>query len=149
MALPEVGSTAHPFTLINQDGEPVSLADYAGRQVLVWFFPRAYGRGCTLEAGGFRDRGPGFAEKGTVLLGITWSAPEDLKAWAAEVRFTDHLLCDADRSVALAYGAAESADQERPKRVSVLVDGDGKVLRAYQVSDAETHPSEALADLMG
>ena len=57
------------------------------------------------------------------------------------------LLHDADRSVAMAYGAAESADQEKATRVSVLVGGDGKVVRRYAVSDAEAHPAEALADL--
>ncbi len=45
MALPEVGSEAHAFTLPNQDGEDISLADYAGNNVLVWFFPRAFGGG--------------------------------------------------------------------------------------------------------
>ena len=45
MPLPETGSQPHPFTLPNQDGKAVSLADYAGRNVLIWFFPRAFGRG--------------------------------------------------------------------------------------------------------
>ncbi len=148
MALPEIGGTPHAFTLPNQDGKEVSLADYAGRTVLVWFFPRAYGRGCTLEAGGFRDRARDFADQDTVLLGITWSAPEELKSWSHEVGLTTELLCDVDRSVALAYGAAESADQERPKRVSVLIGADGKVAKAYQVDDAEGHPAAALADLV-
>lgn len=45
MALPDVGSEPHPFTLANQDGKDISLADYAGKNVLIWFFPRAFGRG--------------------------------------------------------------------------------------------------------
>ena len=148
MALPEIGSTAPGFTLKNQDGKDVSLSDYAGRSVLLWFYPRAYGKGCTLEAGGFRDHEPDFAAKGTALLGITWSSPEDLKSWASELGFEGQLLCDADHSVADAYGAVESPDQERPKRISVLVDGDGKVAKTYAVSDAGGHPAEALADLI-
>lgn len=147
MALPEIGSTAHAFTLPNQDGRQVNLSDYAGKNVLLWFFPRAYGRNCTKEAGVFRDRGPAFADKNTVVLGITWSAPADLKSWSEELSYTDHLLSDADRSVALAYGAAESAEQERPSRVSVLIGTDGKVAKTYVVADAEVHPIEALADL--
>ncbi len=81
------------------------------------------------------------------MLGITFSAPEDLKSWAQEVGLTSELLCDADRTVAMAYGAADSADQERPKRVSVLIGADGKVARVYEAPDPEAHPAEALADM--
>lgn len=82
-----------------------------------------------------------------MLLGITFSATDDLKSWSDEVGLTSELLCDTNRSVAMAYGAAESPDQERPKRVSVLVGPDGKVLKAYAAPDPEAHPAEALAEL--
>ena len=81
------------------------------------------------------------------MLGITFSAPADLKKWRDEVGLEADLLCDADRSVALAYGAADSPDQERPKRVSILVGPDGRVIRTYAAPDAETHPGEALEDM--
>jgi peroxiredoxin len=81
------------------------------------------------------------------LLGITFSPSEDLKRWSDEVGLTTELLCDADRAVALAYGAAESADQERATRISVLVGPDGKVLKTYEDMNAEAHPGDALADL--
>ena len=147
MALPEIGSTPQDFTLPNHDGKTVSLKDYQGKQVLLWFFPRAYGGGCTREASGFRDLARDFAAKNTHLLGITGSTPEDLKAWADEVGFDADLLSDADKQVAMAYGAAESAEQERPKRVSVLIGPDGRVAKAYAVDDAESHPAQVLADL--
>lgn len=82
-----------------------------------------------------------------MLLGITFSETADLKTWRDEVGLTADLLCDADRSVAMAYGAAESADQERATRISVLVGPDGKVLKTYAVSEAEAHTHEALADI--
>jgi peroxiredoxin len=81
------------------------------------------------------------------VLGITFSAPEELKKWRDQVGLDADLLCDANRAVALAWGAAESADQERPKRVSVLVGPDGRVVRTYASPDAETHPGEALSDM--
>lgn len=81
------------------------------------------------------------------MIGITFSPVEDLKAWADEEGLKTHLLCDADRSVAIAYGAAESADQERPTRVSVLIGPDGTVVKTYEVSDAPGHPDEVLGDL--
>jgi peroxiredoxin len=81
------------------------------------------------------------------VLGITFSPPEDLKKWRDEVGLEADLLCDADKSVAISYGAAENADQEKPTRVSILVGPDGRVIRTYQVSEAEAHPGVALADL--
>ena len=81
------------------------------------------------------------------MLGITFSPTEDLKQWRDEVGLTADLLCDADRSVALAYGAAESADQERATRVTVIVGPDGRVLKAWAVDNAEAHPTEALAHI--
>ena len=81
------------------------------------------------------------------MLGVTFSPTDDLKTWRDEVGLSAELLCDADRSVALAYGAAESADQERATRVSVLIDPGGLVAKAYEVSDAEAHPAAALADI--
>lgn len=64
-----------------------------------------------------------------------------------ETGLTTDLLCDADRSVALAYGAAESADQERPTRVSVLIGADGKVIKSWAKPDPANHPSEVLDEL--
>lgn len=81
------------------------------------------------------------------MLGITFSPTDDLKKWREEVGLTADLLCDTDRSVALAYGAAESADQERPSRVTVIVGPDGTVVQAYAVDNAEAHPAEALAHI--
>lgn len=82
-----------------------------------------------------------------MLLGITFSPSEDLKAWTGENSITTHLLCDTDRSVAMAYGAADSAEQERPARMSVLVGPDGRVAKVYAKPDAATHPAEVLKDL--
>ena len=81
------------------------------------------------------------------MLGITFSPSEDLQRWSDEVGLTTELLRDADRAVAMAYGAAQSADQEKATRVSVLLGPDGNVVRTYATPDAEGHPAEALADL--
>ena len=82
-----------------------------------------------------------------MLLGITFSLPGDLKTWSNEAGLTAHLLCDADRSVAMEYGAADSADQERPKRMSVLIGPDGKVIKTYDAPDPDNHAADVLADV--
>ncbi len=81
------------------------------------------------------------------MLAITFSASAELKAWGEAVGLDFDLLCDAERSVAIEYGAAESPDQERPKRLSILVGAEGEIRKIYDVSDAEAHPSEVLSDL--
>lgn len=81
------------------------------------------------------------------MLGITFSPPEDLKTWIGETGLTTDLLYDSDRSVAMAYGAAESSDQERATRLSVLIGPGGKVVKIYAKPDPATHPSDVLNDL--
>ena len=147
MALLEVGSKTPDFTLSNQDRNDISLSDFEGQNVLLWFVPRAFGSNWTREAKGFRDRIHSFKGKNTELLGITFSSINELKKWSKDIGVTSHLLCDATRSVAMTYGAAESADQERATRLSVLIGPDRKVLKIYLEPDAVTHPDKVLADL--
>ena len=71
-----------------------------------------------MQITGFRDRIQEFTEKNTALLGVTFSAAEDLKAWGDDVGYGGDLLSDSERSLAMAYGAAESRHQERPSRIS-------------------------------
>ena len=85
-----------------------------------------------------------------MVLGITFSPTEDLKNWAADVgldvNLEMHLLCDSDRTVAISYGAAESADQEKATRISIHIGPDGVVKKTYESFDAAAHANDALAD---
>lgn len=81
------------------------------------------------------------------MVGITFNPPEDLKKWADEEGFSGTLLYDADRSVAMSYGAADAPDQEKATRVSVLVGGDGSVSKTYEVEDAPGHADAVLNDV--
>jgi len=80
-------------------------------------------------------------------VGITFSSPEELKEWSMNQGYPGVLLSDSDRSVAMAFGAAESAEQEKATRISILVGPDGKVVKTYDTPVADEHPSEALCDL--
>ena len=85
---------------------------------------------------------------GVVVFGQhAFNDPADLKTWNGETGLASDLLYDSDRSVAMAYGAAEAADQEKPARLSVLVGPDGVVRNVYASPDPDTHPAEALADI--
>ena len=82
-----------------------------------------------------------------MVLGITFSAVDALSQWRDEVGSLGELMSDSERAVAMAYGAAEDAQQEKASRISVLVGPDGKVVRTYTPTDAAAHAEEVLADL--
>lgn len=82
-----------------------------------------------------------------MVLGITFSAPEDLKKWRDDIGLSCDLLSDGDRSVAMAYGAASSPDQEKAGRIAVSIGADGRIVESYEVADAAGHASAAVASL--
>ncbi len=100
-----------------------------------------------MEASGFRDRIRDFQDRDTVLLGVTFSASEELRRWREAIGLTCDLLSDADRQVALAWGAATTPDQAKAARISVLLGSDGRVLKTYASPDPSSHAAEVLADL--
>jgi peroxiredoxin len=102
-----------------------------------------------VEAEGLRARAQEFRERNAVPVGITFSSVADLARWQQALSYPFPLLSDADRVVAMAYGAAERADQEKAARLSVLVGPDGRVLRCYEAPDPASHAAQVIADLRG
>ena len=80
-------------------------------------------------------------------MGISFDTVDDNAAFAKKFDFNFPLLCDTDRAVGLAYGACDKADAQYAKRISYLIDGDGRVVKAYPNVDAANHPEEVLKDL--
>ncbi len=146
MSVIEVGNEAPAFELPNQDGQTVSLSSFAGKYVLLWWYPRADTPGWTIEGQGFRDRIQDFEKKNTVIFGVSFDSEDDNRAFKEKYEFPYDLLTDAQKSMSIAYGAAET-DSARPSRVSVLIGPDGKVSASYAVEDKAGHPDEVLADL--
>lgn len=104
MAKLEVGDIAPNFTLLDQDGNSVSLADFAGKQVIVYFYPAAMTPGCTTQACDFRDSLASLTAAGYVVLGISKDPVAKLAKFAANDHLTFPLLSDEDLSVQEAYG---------------------------------------------
>ena len=100
-----VGDTAPQFTLTDQDGASVSLADYAGRRVVVYFFPAAMTPGCTKQACDFRDNLGSLASAGFQVLGLSKDSPEKLKQFQQLDAVNFPLLSDTALDVHRAYGA--------------------------------------------
>ena len=101
----EAGQTAPAFTLTDQDGSPVSLGDYAGDRVIVYFYPAASTPGCTTEACDFRDNINSLKSAGYVVLGVSKDGAPALKKFQTEQGLNFPLLSDPDLAVHNAYGA--------------------------------------------
>ena len=101
----EVGQTAPAFTLDDQDGAPVSLSDFAGDKVIVYFYPAASTPGCTTEACDFRDNINSLKSAGYTVLGVSKDAAPALQNFRSEQGLNFPLLSDPDLAVHNAYGA--------------------------------------------
>ena len=94
-----------------------------------------------------RDHADRVDAAGLHVLGISFDTVDENRAFAEKFDFPFRLLCDVDRSVGLAYGAADSADAEYAKRISYVIGEDGRILHAYPKVDPNTHLDAVLGDL--
>jgi peroxiredoxin Q/BCP len=144
------GRKAPSFTLPDADGQSVSLADFKGQDVVVYFYPRDDTPGCTKEACGFRDHWKELQKAGVVVLGVSADSGESHKKFAAKYRLPFTLLTDRDRKVMTAWGAYGDKMMYGKKtkgviRSTVWVGPDGTVRKHWaRVADAAKHPAAVL-----
>jgi peroxiredoxin Q/BCP len=148
----EVGETAPAFELPNQDGETVSLEEFRGQRVVVYFYPRADTRGCTMEAQSFRDEFDAFHERDAVVLGVSDDPVADLADFAEKYDLPFDLLSDADGEVGRAYdsyGTRTVGEREVTAafRNTYVVDEEGRIAAAHEGVHPEDHAEDVLADL--
>ena len=149
------GEPAPPFALTDATGERVALQDLAGRDVVLYFYPKDDTPGCTKEACGFRDASTELRELGVEVLGVSPDLAESHGRFAEKYRLPFRLLSDPDKHVMRAYGAwGEKTLYGRKTtgviRSTVWIGPDGRVRRHWaRVSDAEAHPGQVLAALKG
>ena len=136
------GTAAPGFTLTDATGKEISLADYHGKNVIVYFYPKAATPGCTTEACDFRDSLASLQAAGYEVLGISPDPAPALAQFVDDFALTFPLLSDHDHAVALSYGAwgeklLNGQIVEGVLRSTVVLDPDGKVLLAkYHVDPA-------------
>lgn len=140
-----VGDRAPEFTLNDQDGKPVSLAEFRDKQtVVVFFYPKDESPVCTIEACGFRDMTPSFAEVGAAVLGISSDDSAKHRAFADQYRLSFPLLADTDGEVRRAFGVPDML-WLFPGRVTYVIDRDGIVRMIYDSQiRAQQHVERAL-----
>jgi peroxiredoxin Q/BCP len=147
-----VGEKAPAFELPNQDGDPVSLAAFAGERVVVYFYPRANTEGCTKEACGFRDSWDAFTGRGIRVLGISDDPVEDLKPFHTDYDLPFDLLSDEDGEVATRYASYGEKNMfgntfDGVFRNTYVIDADGVISQTYEGVSPEGHADEILADI--
>jgi peroxiredoxin Q/BCP len=138
------GQTAPEFTLPDQDGNPVSLADLRGRWVVVYFYPADNTPGCTAESCSFRDSHEDFVDAGAVVIGISADSVESHQRFAAKHRLPFTLLADEDGAVRSAWGVGRTLGI-LPGRVTYVLDPEGTVRKVFSSQFRPTrHIDEAL-----
>ena len=104
LAFPPLDQIAPQFTTTDQNGEEVSLADFKGKKVVLYFYPKASTPGCTVQACGIRDHKADFEKANTVVLGISPDATKRLTNFTTKQELNFPLLSDEDHSIAESYG---------------------------------------------
>lgn len=141
----EVGRPAPAFTLPDQDGNEVSLADFGGRWVVVYFYPADDTPGCTAESCSFRDSHEDFLDAGAVVIGISGDSVDSHRKFADKHQLPFTLLADESGTVRKAFGTGKTLGL-LPGRVTYVIDPDGVVRKIFSSQFRPTkHIGEALA----
>ena len=148
----EEGTKAPDFTLPDQDGREVSLADFAGRTLVLYFYPRAATPGCTTQACGIRDRAADYEAAGAVVVGVSPDPVEAIKKFHGGQSLNFTLLADADHSVCDAYGVwGEKSMYGKTymgvHRMTYIIDPDGVVAHVIPKASPKTHDDVVLRAL--
>lgn len=148
----EPGTTAPAFTLPAAGGSTISLADYAGQQVILYFYPKASTPGCTTQACDFRDSLESLAAHGYTVLGVSPDPVAALDRFAAKENLPFPLLSDEDHAVAEAYGAwGEKKNYGKTYigliRSTIVIDADGTIALAQYNVRAKGHVAKLRRDL--
>ena len=144
-----VGSAAPAFTLPSQTDAMVSLKDYKGKYVVLYFYPKDMTSGCTIEAHNFERDKDKYAALNAVVLGVSLDTVESHKTFCTKDSLTFKLLADPDGKVVSAYGVPTMAagDVKFAKRETYLIGPDGKVLKFWEVKSVGSHSEDVLTAL--
>jgi peroxiredoxin Q/BCP len=145
----ETGQQAPDFTLPDQDGGDVSLPDFRGQRVVLYFYPKADTPGCTTQACGIRDHRADYEAAGAVVLGVSPDSVEAIRMFADKQSLNFRLLADEDHAVADRYGTwMEKTNYGKTywgvQRATFLIDPDGTVAKVFPKVSPKTHDEVVL-----
>ena len=149
MAHPEIGKPAPDFTLLDQNGDEISLSSFKGKNVVVYFYPKAMTPGCTVQACGIRDSKSPFEEANTVVLALSPDPYARLKKFEEKHELNFTLLSDEDHAVADKYGAwglkkFMGKEYMGILRSTFVVDAEGNLAHIMAKVKTKTHDQDVL-----
>lgn len=147
------GTVAPGFTLPNQENKSVSLKDYKGKWVVLYFYPKDQTSGCSKEAHNFQRDEAKYKELNAVVLGVSLDTVESHKTWCTKDGFSFQMLADPDHKVVDAYGVPVTTRQMKDgpmsfaMRDTFLIAPDGKIVKQWDVKDIDAHSADVLATI--
>jgi thioredoxin-dependent peroxiredoxin len=145
---PEVGKPAPDFSLTTGDGSQISLKDYRGKWVVLYFYPKDFTSGCTLEARNFQRDTAKYSEAGAVILGVSVDTAQSHKDFCAKEGLNFKLLADPDAKVSTEYGSVmDYKGQKLAARNTFIIDPKGDVAKVYTGVKPADHSEQVLRDL--
>lgn len=146
--LPAVGSAAPEFTLLSDEGKETSLADFRGKWVVLYFYPKDFTSGCTMQAHNFQRDLAKYESRNAVIVGVSVDSPESHKEFCAKEGLKFRLLSDPEAKVSVAYNSVmEYKGARLSARNTFLIDPQGKVARVFPAVKPAGHSEEVLAAL--
>lgn len=139
-----VGTDAPAFTTKDTNGNTVSLSDFAGKTVVLYFYPKDDTPGCTKQACSFRDAQSEYISKGIVVLGVSADDEAGHQAFTQKYNLNFPLLADTKKSIITAYDVDGGG---YAKRVTYIIDGNGKIIDVDASVNTSTHASDVLAKI--
>jgi peroxiredoxin Q/BCP len=147
-SMPAVGTAAPDFSLPSEDGSTVSLKDFRGKWVVLYFYPKDGTPGCTIEAHNFQRDQPEYAKRNAVVVGVSVDTTDSHKEFCAKEGLTFKLLEDTQHQVVKEYGSTmDYKGIEIAARNTFIIDPQGKIVRAYATVDPNKHSQEVLGAL--
>ena len=145
---PSIGSMAPEFSLTSQEGTPVSLKDFRGKWVVLYFYPKDFTSGCTIEAHNFQRDQAQYQQKNAVVLGVSVDSADSHKQFCTKEGLNFKLLADTDHKVSSAYGSLTNLGLVKfASRHTFVINPDGKIVKVFTDVDPNKHSEEVLAVL--
>jgi peroxiredoxin Q/BCP len=147
-AVPAVGTTAPDFTLNSQEGKPVTLSQFRGKWVVLYFYPKDMTSGCTIEAHNFQRDQAKYDAKNAVILGVSVQDSQSHQQFCTKEGLTFKLLADTDDKVTEEYGSLKNYGVAKlAARHTFLIDPQGKIVKEYMDVDPNNHSEQVLEEL--
>jgi peroxiredoxin Q/BCP len=145
---PQVGAPAPEVSLTSNEGKPVSLKDYKGKWIVLYFYPKDFTSGCTLEAHNFQRDLNKYEDADAVILGVSVDSAQSHKDFCAKEGLNFKLLADTDAKVSAAYGSLKDYNgMKMSARNTFLIDPEGKIAKVYTGVKPAEHSQQVLNDL--